>query len=78
MRARALLAVLAPLCLGAGAPDPVEMKVAAVLPVRGGGAAVVLIDSAGTKALPILVGGTEAISINPCAAGCCEPRARKA
>ena len=64
MRARGLVALVGILCLGAGAPDPVEMKVAAVFPVRGGGAAVVLIDSTRSRALPILVGGTEALSIN--------------
>jgi len=64
MRPRALVALVGVLCLGAGAPDSVEMNVAAVLPVRGGGAAVVLIDSTGSKALLIHVGGTEALSIN--------------
>ena len=64
MRARVLVALIGILCLGAGAPDPVEMNVAAVLPVRGGGAAVVLIDSSRSKALPIFVGGTEALSIS--------------
>src|SRR5207237_8545670 len=34
-----------------------------VLPMRGGGAAVVLIDSTRSKALPIAVAGTEALSI---------------
>jgi len=64
MRARGLIALVGILCVAAGSPDPVEMKVAAVLPVRGGGAAVVLIDSTGSKVLPIVVGGTEALSIN--------------
>jgi len=64
MRAPGLVALVGILSLGDGAPDPVEMKVAAVLPVRGGGAAVVLIDSTRSKALPIVVGGTEALSIN--------------
>src|SRR3989442_15813934 len=64
MRASGLVALVGILSLGDGAPDQVEMKVAAVLPVRGGGAAVVLIDSTRSKALPIAVGGTEALSIN--------------
>jgi uncharacterized protein len=64
MRPRALVAFVGILCSGAGAPDPVEMTVAAVVPVRGGGAAVILIDSTASKALPILVGGSEALSIN--------------
>ncbi len=64
MRARGLAALVGILCLGAGAPDPVEMSVAAVLPVRGGGAAVVLIDSSRSKVLPIVVGSTEALSIH--------------
>jgi len=64
MRAQGLLAVMGTLCLGAGAPDPVEMNVVAVLPVRGGGAAVVLVDSSKSTILPIVVGGTEALSIN--------------
>jgi uncharacterized protein len=64
MRARGLAALVGILSLGAGAPDPVEMNVAAVLPVRGGGAAVVLIDSNRSKALPIVVGSTEALSIH--------------
>jgi len=64
MRARAVVAVAGVLCLGAGAPDAVEMNVAAVLPLRGGGAAVVLVDSARSKALPVFVAGTEAFSIN--------------
>jgi bifunctional DNase/RNase len=58
--------LLGTLCLGAGAPtavDPVEMTVVGVLPVRGGGAAVVLIDPEKSKVLPIFVGGTEAFSI---------------
>ena len=63
MRARALLALVSILCLGGGGPDLIEMNVAAVLPMRGGGAAVVLIDSKDGKALPISVGGTEALSI---------------
>jgi len=64
MRAPALVALVGILSLGDGAPDQVEMRVAAVLPVRGGGAAVVLIDSTRSKALLIAVGGTEALSIN--------------
>jgi uncharacterized protein len=64
MRAPGLVALVGILGLGEGAPDPVEMRVAGVLPVRGGGAAVVLIDSTGSKALPIAVGGAEALSIN--------------
>ena len=64
MCARGLAALVGILCLGAGAPDLLEMKVAAVVPVRGGGAAVVLIDSDRSKVLPIVVGGTEALSIN--------------
>jgi len=64
MRARGLVGLFAIFCLGAGAADPVEMSVAAVLPVRGGGAAVVLVDSKQSKVLPIIVGGTEALSIN--------------
>src|SRR6266404_9921528 len=63
MRALGLVALVGILGLGVGAPDPVEMKVAMILPVRGGGAAVVLIDSTRSKALPIVVGGTEALSI---------------
>jgi bifunctional DNase/RNase len=64
MRVRALVALAGTFCLGAGAPDPVEMNVVAVLPMPGGSAAVVLIESTGTKALPIVVGGTEALSIH--------------
>ena len=63
MRAAALVLLAGFLCLGAGDPDLVEMNVAAVLPLRGGGAVVVLIDSTGSQALPISVGGTEALSI---------------
>src|SRR5919201_3929636 len=63
MRARGLVVLVWLLCLGAGAPDPVEMQVGGVLPVRGGGAAVVLIDTTTSKVLPIMVGGTEAFSI---------------
>jgi len=63
LRADALVALAGILCLGAGGPELVEMNVAAVLPLRGGGGAVILIDSKGSKALPISVGGTEALSI---------------
>src|SRR5438128_1186074 len=63
MGARNLVLLVAILCLGAGAPDPIEMEVGGVLPMRGGGAAVVLIDSTRSKALPIAVSGTEALSI---------------
>ena len=63
MGARGLVVLVGTLCLGAGAPDPVEMQVGGVLPVRGGGAAVVLIDPTKSKVLPIMVGGTEAFSI---------------
>jgi len=63
MSARARIVLVGLLCLGAGAPDPVEMNVAAVLPLRGGGAAVILVDAARSRALPISVGGTEALSI---------------
>src|SRR3954463_6520378 len=37
LRAGALVALAGFLCLGAGDPDMVEMNVAAVLPLRGGG-----------------------------------------
>ena len=63
MGARNLVLLVGILCLGAGAPDPIEMEVGGVLPMRGGGAAVVLIDSTRSKALPIAVSGTEALSI---------------
>src|SRR5437762_1123969 len=55
MGARGLVVLVGMLCLGAGAPDPVEMEVGGVLPLRGGGAAVVLIDSTRSKALPIAI-----------------------
>src|SRR5437764_13890597 len=63
MGARGLVVLVGMLCLGAGAPDPIEMEVGGVLPLRGGGAAVVLIDSTRSKALPIAISGTEALSI---------------
>ena len=63
MGARDLVVLVGMLCLGAGAPDPIEMEVGGVLPLRGGGAAVVLIDSTRSKALPIAISGTEALSI---------------
>ena len=63
MGSRGLVVLVGILCLGADAPDPVEMEVGGVLPMRGGGAAVVLIDSTRSKALPIAVSGTEALSI---------------
>ncbi|TMB29637.1 MAG: bifunctional nuclease family protein [Deltaproteobacteria bacterium] len=63
MGARGLVVLVGMLCLGAGAPDPVEMEVGGVLPMRGGGAAVALIDATRSKALPIAVSGTEALSI---------------
>jgi bifunctional DNase/RNase len=63
MHARGLVVLVGTLCLAAGAPDPVKMQVAGVLPLRGGGAAVVLIDPSKSKVLPIMVGGTEAFSI---------------
>ena len=63
MSARSLVVLVGILCLGAGAPEPVEMQVGGVLPMRGGGAAVVLVDPSKSKLLPIVVGGTEAFSI---------------
>jgi bifunctional DNase/RNase len=63
MGARGLIVLVGMLCLGASAPDLVEMQVAGVLPVRGGGGAVVLIDPTRSKVLPIMVAGTEAFSI---------------
>jgi hypothetical protein len=63
MRARVLVVLVGTLSLAAGAPDEVEMEVAGVLPVHGGSAAVILIDSSKSRVLPIAIGGTEALSI---------------